>query len=417
MSATSSRAAWRKRTGLGVLAALAAGLALSLPASAAGQERGASVVAPLFGQIKPLFDPKKIGKDQGSSDGSGKFDITKAISAKSGKAPARRSFKSYFQRIDWTMTVMLGCFLMGGLVAAVVLIKKYRDEHGGGSKKKTADSLGGYTMKNLMMTGQTSQVWEIVENSSGRHFALKLLLPEKLRDPDHVKMLYNEAEVGMKLAHPNIIRIIKLVRDAENPHFIMEFFPAGNLKLRIMHKKTEFLWEKGQDIFKQVATGLAYMHANGYVHRDVKPDNIMVNSAGEVRLIDFALAQRISKGGLFRKRRGRSAGTRSYMSPEQIRGEGLDGRADIYSFAVSFYEVLTGRPPFRAATPSDLLKKQMYEKAVSPQIYNPNLTDECAAFLLRMLSKRKEDRPRDCHEVLMQLRNLKIFKEALQKTS
>src|SRR5262249_34128546 len=151
-------------------------------------------------------------------------------------------------------------------------------------------------------------------------------------------------------------------------------------------------------------------------HRDVKPDNIMVNNAGDVRLIDFALAQRISRGGLFRRKRGRSAGTRTYMSPEQIRGQPLDGRADMDSFAVSMYDTATGRPPFRAATPTELLNKHILEKPVTPQMYNPALTDEFCALVLRMLSKKKEDRPRDMHEVLMALREMRIFKtEAQQK--
>src|SRR5207247_408302 len=127
--------------------------------------------------------------------------------------------------------------------------------------------------------------------------------------------------------------------------------------------------EKGLEIFKQAATALAYMNASGWVHRDVKPDNIMVNSAGEVRLIDFALAQRVSKGSMFR-RKVRTAGTRSYMSPEQIRGEALDGRADVYSFGASVYEVVTGRPPFRAASPVELLNKHIVEKPTSPQFHN-----------------------------------------------
>src|SRR5581483_6343852 len=137
-------------------------------------------------------------------------------------------------------------------------------------------------LQNLMMTGQTSQVWEAVEVASNRHFAIKLLLPEKLQDTEHRQLLFHEAEVGMKLAHPNVIKIVKVVKDKHNPHFVMEFFPAGNLKLRIMHKKWDFIKEKAQDIFKQAATALAYMHASGWVHRDVKPDNIMVNAAGEV---------------------------------------------------------------------------------------------------------------------------------------
>jgi serine/threonine protein kinase len=193
------------------------------------------------------------------------------------------------------------------------------------------------------------------------------------------------------------------------PYFVMEFFPAGNLKLRIMHKKWDFIKEKAHEIFKQAATALAYMNASGWVHRDVKPDNLIVNSAGEVRLIDFALAERVSKHGFFRRRKGRTAGTRSYMSPEQVRGESLDGRADVYSFGATMYEVITGRPPFRASSPVELLNKQITEKPLSPRSINKDVTEECAALILRMLAKKKEDRPRDFHEVLMALRGMKIF--------
>src|SRR5262249_36470620 len=163
----------------------------------------------------------------------------------------------------------------------------------------TQEVIGGYRLQNLMMTGQSSQVWEVVEASSGRHFAMKLLLPEKAREREHRRLLLHEAEVGKKLAHPNIIRIIEVVRTASSPYFVMEFFPAGSLKLRLMRRQFDFIKEHAQNIFKQAATALAYMNASGWVHRDVKPDNMLVNSAGDLRIIDFALAQRIRKKGLF----------------------------------------------------------------------------------------------------------------------
>src|SRR5207248_8301003 len=127
------------------------------------------------------------------------------------------------------------------------------------------------------------------------------LLPEKAADPTYRRFLLHAAEVGKSLAHPNILRIIEIGRDPHNPYFVMEYFPAGNLKLRIMSmrkdpKQLEFIREKGQEILKQAATGLAFMNAKGWVHRDVKPDNVLVNSAGEVRLIDFALSQRPATG-------------------------------------------------------------------------------------------------------------------------
>jgi serine/threonine protein kinase len=306
----------------------------------------------------------------------------------------------------------VGVVVIVGIVIAVAM-KQQRPTV---SPSTAPDVIGGYKIQKGMATGQTSQVYEVVEQASGRHFALKMLLPEKVNDPVHRQLLFHEADVGIKLAHPNIIKIVKVVKDAKNPYFVMEFFPAGNLAFRIQNKKWDFIKEKGHSILKQAATALAYMNASGWVHRDVKPANIMVNSAGEVRLIDFALAQRISKGGLF-KRKGQAAGTRSYMSPEQLRGEALDGRADIYSFGASAYEMVTGRPPFRANTPMELSRKHLTDKPDSPRVHNADVTEEFAEFVLRMLAKKKQDRPKDFHEILMKLQGIKIFKsEIAQKT-
>jgi serine/threonine-protein kinase len=253
----------------------------------------------------------------------------------------------------------------------------------------------------------------VVELTSHRHFAMKLLLPEKVTSGEHRRFLMHEASVGVKLAHPNIIRIVAVSKDPKNPYYVMEFFPAGSLKLRILRKQFDFIYERAHSILKQAATALAYMNASGWVHRDVKPDNFLVSAAGDLRLIDFALAVRIQKasffGRLFRKK-GRTMGTRSYMSPEQIRGQSLDGRADIYSFGASAYEITTGRPPFRAADSQTLLTKHLVEAPVSPQAFNPELTDEFSKLVLRMLAKKREQRPRDFHEVLMAMRNLRVFK-------
>jgi serine/threonine protein kinase len=212
-------------------------------------------------------------------------------------------------------------------------------------------------------------------------------------------------------------------REPTNPYFVMEYFPAGNLKLRIMNmrkdpKQLAFLREKGQDILKQAATGLAFMNAKGWVHRDVKPDNLLVNSAGEVRLIDFALSQRTVTGmAKFFRRKEKAQGTRSYMSPEQIRGQVLDGRADVYSFGASAYEMVTGRPPFRGSSSQDLLNKHITEKAVTPRQYNPDVTEQFADLVLRMLAKKREDRPKDFHEVLIAMRGLQVFKGGDSKSA
>ena len=274
-----------------------------------------------------------------------------------------------------------------------------------------AEIIDGYRIRSHLQTGQTSQVYEVVELSSNRHFAMKMLLPETARSPEHRQMLFHEAEVGKSLSHPNIIRIIKINRSKSLPYFVMEYFPSGSLRTRLLAKETSFIHEHLHNIVKQAATGLAFMNASGWVHRDVKPDNMLVNAAGDLKLIDFAIACRIPTGlaKMFHGKK-RAMGTRSYMSPEQIRGRPLDGRADIYSFGCCCFELLTGRPPFTGRDATDLLHKQIMDIPPKPQVFQPNVSDEFAALVLQMLAKKKEDRPKDFHEVLMAVRNMRVLK-------
>ena len=243
---------------------------------------------------------------------------------------------------------------------------------------------------------------------------MKTLLPEASKDRTQRNMLHHEYNVGQKLAHANVIKIVKFSAEPKKPiYMVMEFFPAGSLKVRIVNKQMDFIKEHGQFIFKQMATALAYMNGSGWVHRDIKPDNMLANSAGEAKLIDFAIAQKIRKRGFLGKLfggKGKAQGTRSYMSPEQIKGEDLDARADVYSFGATVYDIICLRPPFRGATSQDLLNKHLFEKPMSPQGHNPDVTDDFAKLVMDMLAKRKEERPHNFHEVLMRMKTLHVFK-------
>ncbi len=278
-------------------------------------------------------------------------------------------------------------------------------------------TLAGYRLRTLLQTGATSQVFEVVEVQSNRHFAMKILLPEAATRSEHRRALFNEAEVGVKLTHANVIRIVKVNRAKDTPHFIMEFFPSGALRLRLQTKDFAFIKEHSRKIFKGAATGLAYMNATGFVHRDVKPDNILVNSSGETKMIDFAITKKIPTGlAKWFHWRGKVQGTPSFMSPEQIRNEILDGRADIYSYSCTLYELTTGRPPFRGTSQSDLLGKHLTEKPAPPSAYNPDLTDEFSTFVVRMLAKKRTDRPENFHQVLIELQKIKqVYKSVVEK--
>jgi serine/threonine protein kinase len=270
--------------------------------------------------------------------------------------------------------------------------------------------INGYRLVNLLMTGQHSQVWEVEELYTGRHYALKILLPEAAAQRIHRRMMANEARVGMQLDHPNIIKTFKYFADDEAPHLIMELFPASNLRLRIL-RQHPVIYECTRQILEQAALALDYMHQKGFVHRDVKPDNILVSAAGDVRLIDFALAARIGRSwGSWFRRGQKVQGTRSYMSPEQIRGKGFDPRADIYSFGCTVYELITGRPPFRADSPASLLAKHLHEKPRPMRTYNENVSEALDQLVLRMLAKDPEDRPQSMHEVVAELRRIPVWK-------
>ena len=273
--------------------------------------------------------------------------------------------------------------------------------------------IGGYKLVNVLANYHSSQIWEVAEVVGHRHFAMKLLLPEKVRDAEQRRLLIHEGTVGKELSHPNILKVIQVSKDSKNPFVLTELFPVLSLKHRILRKQFDFIKQHAQNIFVLAAKAMGYMNAKGWVHRDIKPDNILVSNGGDVRISDFALAQKIQKASFFSswfKKKGLTQGTRSYMSPEQIRGEDLDGRADIYTFAASMYEVVTNRPPFRAGSNQELLTKHITEKPVSPQAHNPDLTDEFSELVLQMLAKKREQRPADFNQVLMKLQKIRVYK-------
>jgi serine/threonine protein kinase len=148
------------------------------------------------------------------------------------------------------------------------------------------------------------------------------------------------------------------------------------------------------------------------VHCDIKPDNFLLNEDGEIKLIDFTIARKAAKGMISRMFGGTKVirGTRSYMSPEQIRGQPVDGRSDIYALGCVFYELLAGKPPYFGDSPNDLLQKHLTAGIPSPVVHNEQITSEMNDLIRRMLAKKPEDRPPHMIDVLKDLKSLKPLK-------
>jgi serine/threonine protein kinase len=275
------------------------------------------------------------------------------------------------------------------------------------------DRIGGYRYVRTIHPGATSIVMEVVQDSTQRRFALKQLLASRAEDRDDYKAFMHEARLGMELRHANLIRVYELVRDPIQPYFVMELFTGHHLKMPIARPSVYPMPKKKlHRILEQAALALAYMHDRGWVHRDVKPENILYNRSGEVRLIDYALARKMS-GGLLKMFEGKipRSGTKSYMSPEQIRCESPGPSVDIYSYGITCYELVCSRPPFRANSSQELLEKHLSERPVPLTTHNKLVTPEFNDLVLKMIEKRPADRFNDFHEVLSRLRATRIFQD------
>ncbi len=272
------------------------------------------------------------------------------------------------------------------------------------------DRVGSYRLLNLIRAGKSCEVLEAIKDVTGERFAIKLLAGEDARNKEEVAFLKHEAQVARGLEDPNVIRVYEFGQTSEFVYLVMELFPVPNLKQQI-NEGIESLHPKATEIIRSAGQGLAALHEHGWVHRDVKPDNFLVDPEGTAKLIDFALAVR-KKGGLARLFAGKSKiqGTRSYMSPEQIRGQPLDQRADLYSFGCMIYELLGGKPPYTGSTTNELLNKHL-KSAVPPlQASNRNVSDQFAELARRLLAKKPSERPESMTEFLREMRAAKVFK-------
>lgn len=268
-----------------------------------------------------------------------------------------------------------------------------------------------YKLLNCLASGQYSQVWEAIDNETTRRVAMKLLLPEALKDPEQLASLKSEFKIGSSFEHPNIIKYHEISVKKTHAFFTMDLFAAPNLKgwvvndLRGIHIRFKRLIEF-------VALALEQIHERGWVHRDLKPDNILMNKSAEVRVIDFSLACRAATtfSKMFARKQLTVKGTRTYMAPEQILGKALTPQTDIYNFGITIFELLTGQAPYAGSTPKDLLLRHIGEIPPNPSDINTNITPEMDRVILRMIAKKPDQRQKSMSEFLVELRNVSVFK-------
>ncbi len=263
------------------------------------------------------------------------------------------------------------------------------------ASQQTKLSIPGYEFIAKIGQGAIGSVFKAKQVSMDRVVAVKILSPKYSKDPNFVERFLREARAVAKLHHENVISGID-VGESNGLHYLVMEFVDGAPAAALMKKDGGRLDEKRcLSIGLQVARALNHAHKHGLVHRDVKPENVMVTIDNVAKLCDLGLAKQ-AKGDSGATMDGTCVGTPNYISPEQARGEdNIDIRADIYSLGASLYHMATGGPPFSGANPMVVMTKHVTEMPESPKKRLPSLSDGFTNLVLRMMSKRREDRPQN----------------------
>ncbi|OHB56933.1 MAG: hypothetical protein A2173_06880 [Planctomycetes bacterium RBG_13_44_8b] len=275
----------------------------------------------------------------------------------------------------------------------------------GGTKggKDVAEHIPGYKILGKLGAGAMAIVYKAKQLSLDRIVAIKILPKRFSENPDYVMRFYKEGKAAAKLNHNNIVAAYDVGEAGGYHYFVMEYV-EGKTLYEDLAKGKAFSEKEAIGIVSQVAKALEHAHTRGLIHRDVKPKNIMINPGGIVKLADLGLARATDDVQMAKSEAGKAFGTPYYISPEQIRGEiDTDARSDIYSLGATFYHMVTGKVPFDAPNPADVMKKHLREPLVPPDHINTSLSAGTSEVIEVMMAKRKQDRYISAEELLVDL--------------
>ena len=264
---------------------------------------------------------------------------------------------------------------------------------------------GRYRIGSLVGRGGMAEVYEGYDTRLGRTVAIKLLKSDLANDPSFEEKFRGEAQASARMAHPSIVRIYDAGEEettdsngnlVKTPFIIMELV-KGKLLREVIHAGQVDI-DKAIKYVIGILSALEVSHRSGVIHRDIKPANVMISENEAVKVMDFGIARAVSDNSATQAATAGIVGTAQYFSPEQARGETVDARTDLYSTGVILYELLAGRPPFKGESAVSVAYQHVSEMAPNPSDFNPNVTPELNAVVMRAMAKDRDERFQSAEE-------------------
>src|SRR3954469_4329775 len=280
---------------------------------------------------------------------------------------------------------------------------------------RPGESLGDYQLLTLLGAGGMGEVWAAHQQTLGRRVALKLLPEEVTRDPSRISRFEQEARAASALSHPNVAHIYALGQTTDGRRYIAMELVEGE-PLRALLRSGHLPLPEAIRFAMQVAAALTAAHAVGVIHRDIKPDNVMVRPDGFIKVLDFGLAKLVAASpsdvvaatrSMVHTDAGTVLGTAAYMSPEQVRGREVDQRTDIWSLGVMLYEMVAGRCPFAGESRSDVIAAILDREPAPLARFDPEVSSELQRIVGKSLRKDRDERYQGMRDLLLDLQALR----------
>src|SRR5947209_647898 len=268
---------------------------------------------------------------------------------------------------------------------------------------------GRYRLEARIGTGGMSTVFRALDETLQRQVAIKLMNREVSSDSDQLERFRREARAVAQLSHPHVVGVIDAGEDEGRPYIVFEYVEGETLKERI-RRLGRLPIPEAVAYCIEIARALGAAHARHIVHRDVKPQNVLIDEEGRAKVTDFGIARTLDEEGLTAD--GRVLGTTDYVAPEQALGHGVTGQSDLYSLGVVLYEMLTGEVPFKGESQVAVAMKHVREEVPNIQSQRPEISSALAAVLDTATAKRLDERYGDDAALIADLEDVLAIEAA-----